>query len=57
MENEERGRDGVGGDEVEEFCIRAGFGPKSDGGGGEGHAHPSQVADICHMAKFINWHC
>ena len=38
MDDEERGRDGIDGIEVEEFC--------SDGGGGEGCPHRSQVAAI-----------
>ena len=44
MDNEERGGDGLGGNKMEEFCIRAGFLPQSDGGGGEGCAHSSQVS-------------
>ena len=46
MDDEERGGDGIGGVEVEEFCFRARFLPKSDGGGGEGGAHSSQVPAV-----------
>ena len=46
MDNEERGGDGIDGVEVEEFCFRARFLPKSDGGGGEGGAHSSQVPAV-----------
>ena len=43
MDDEERGGDGIGGVKVEKFCFRARFLPKSDGGGGEGCPHSSQV--------------
>ena len=46
VDDEERGRDGIGGVEVEKLSIWARFLPESDGGGGEGHAHPSQVVAI-----------
>ena len=43
VDDEERGGADIGGVKVEGFCFRARFLPKSDGGGGEGCAHSSQV--------------